>query len=342
MSGNGTSLDSISAASPGADQSTPPPIHLEVAHMLLSAAVRVFLSYCADEKALCTKTINAYRIDLHQFCTFCSRTHPNLRVVQVDKNTIIGYLKCISKDYKPKSIIRKYASIRAFFRYLEFEDIIENSPTRKIRFSVRDSCAIPRDISQHDLTALLSYMYRMLRATPSDTSAYRVYLRDTAVLELLFATGIRVSELSHLSPSDVDLHQRIIRVLGKGHKERSVPLCCEQVIAVLSAYHESAPSITRDWFFINRSGNRLTEQSIRNLVRKHGVSAGISQHITPHMFRHTCATQLLRSGMDIRGIQGILGHSSVTTTQIYTHLSTRSQRENIERYHPRSSLPICP
>jgi len=309
--------------------------------MLLISAIREFTSFCATEKGLSNKTINAYRTDLNQFLSFTHTFDAELHVHNLDKEIILSYLSSISDIYKPQSITRKYASIRALFNYIEYEDIISHNPIRKIRFQVRKPRTLPRDIPSHEVHKLLTHLYDRLHSHTPPSSAYYNYIRDICAIELLYSTGIRVSELSHARRADIDLQQGFIRVLGKGQRERVIPICCAQVVDILQIYDSHAASACNDrtWFLLNRSGRRLSEQSIRNIVSKHCRSAGIDQHVTPHMFRHACATQLLRNGMDIRGIQAVLGHSSITTTQIYTHFCPLTQRQSIELCHPRRAIP---
>ena len=165
-------------------------------------------------------------------------------------------------------------------------------------------------------------------------------LRNLAVLELLFATGLRVSELCSLRPNDINLKNGEIRIWGKGSRERMVYIGNPESLTILKQYEKAfAPKIqTANWFFINRLGSRLSEQSVRNMVTDYTQRALVQEHVTPHMFRHTFATLLLEEDVDIRYIQDILGHSSITTTQIYTHVSQNKQKSILKKKHPRNKI----
>jgi integrase/recombinase XerD len=166
--------------------------------------------------------------------------------------------------------------------------------------------------------------------------------RDTAVLETLFATGARVSEICHLRPEDVDLDDGWVRILGKGGKERVVQICDPAIIAALRGYQASREAVlpSETYFFLNRCGRRLSEQSVRTLLRRHAAQAGVGVPVRPHLLRHSVATLLLEEGVDIRHIQHLLGHSSIATTQIYTHVNARNQREVLTSKHPRRRLRV--
>lgn len=172
--------------------------------------------------------------------------------------------------------------------------------------------------------------------------AKKVALRNALILELLFATGMRISELCTLTTEQIDFNDYIIKIYGKGSKERLIQICNQNVQALLKRYKDAfeCEITTNRFFFINRLGNRLSEQSVRNMITNYAIGAEVPLHITPHMFRHSFATLLLEEDVDIRYIQQMLGHSSITTTQIYTHTSINKQKNILSTKHPRNKLEI--
>jgi len=310
--------------------------------MELLEATGIFLDYNEFERGLSQKTIRAYCSDLCQYADMASKASMPITIEDIGKEEIRAYLKCITDKFKPKTAKRKMATLKAFFRFLECEDYIDNNPFRKIRIQIKEGLVLPRSIAPKDVKRLFRKVYLLRRSCLTKTARYLELSRDIAILELLFATGMRVSEVSGLKPADIDLGQGRLHVLGKGSRERTIPFCSNHARNALAEYWGLFDNSThqRTWFFLNRLGNRLSEQSIRFMVRKHARGAGIETHVTPHMFRHTVATELLRNGMSIRSIQCLLGHSSIQTTQIYTHVDYRSQRRDIRRYHPRKHMDI--
>lgn len=292
-----------------------------------------FLYYCANRKALSDKTIKAYSIDLNQFCDF-AESH-------FDKEIICAYITFLHKKYKPKTVKRKIASLKAFTRYLTIEEIIEINPFSKIDISFREPIVLPKTIPFNILNAVLSAAYTELKNAKT-TYSYKQYLRDIAVMEILFATGARVSEICTLRTEATDLENHIIKIFGKGSKERIIQIENPDVLKILSEYYAAfTDDIEKTGYvFINKLHKRLTEQSVREIINKYAFLSGCSVHITPHMFRHSFATMLLEEDVDIRYIQKILGHSSITTTQIYTHVSMSKQKEILSVKHPRNKISI--
>lgn len=188
---------------------------------------------------------------------------------------------------------------------------------------------------------LLKYAYQ--RKTLAITVyQYRTCLRDIAVLELLFATGMRISELCSIKPDCINLEDGTIKIYGKGAKERILQIGNTDVLAAVREYGEAFSNTigSSNCFFVNRLGHQLSDQSIRNMINQYADLAGIGQHITPHMFRHSFATLLLEEDVDIRYIQQLLGHSSITTTQIYTHVTLNKQRDILTTKHPRNKIKV--
>ena len=295
-----------------------------------------YLEYCEYQKNLSPHTLKAYRIDLSQFIQFMRETDEEL-----SKSSLSSYYVHLHKEYKPKSVKRKIACLKAFCGWLEYEEIIEQNPFSKLKIKYQEPRLLPRTIPINVIQTLLSAAYKNLE-TARTAYQSRSALRNTAVLELLFATGIRVSELCSLGEGDIDLVNMSVRVLGKGSKERVIQIGNPQVLQILKRYQAvySKAISESGFFFVNRNNRRLSEQSVRFMINKYVEQQGISLHITPHMFRHSFATLLLEEDVDIRYIQQLLGHSSIVTTQIYTHVATSKQRDILTVKHPRNKLVI--
>ena len=311
----------------------------------INSLIEEFLSHCKHEKNLSSKTIKAYETDLTQFRKFIFRLLGNrAKVTKIGKAEIKSYITHLTGKYAIKSTKRKIATTKAFFNYLEFDDKIPSNPFRKVRLKLREPFRIPEVLNLRELKRIFRVVYK-LKATVSNKHSYlyKCIVRDIAVLELLFATGIRVGELCNLKHSTVNLVQGYIKVKGKGNKERIVQLCNPELLNALEKYRQlSHPtgSGSSNHFFQNRLSKPLSEQSVRFMVKKYVTEAKINKAITPHSFRHTFATMLLEEGVDIKYIQKILGHSSIMTTQIYTHVSNRKQKEILAEKHPRNRLHL--
>lgn len=297
-----------------------------------------YLKYCRYEKGLSEKTIKAYRIDLAQFSSFLGKS-----LLNCEKGDMQGYLSSLHGCYKVKSMKRKIASLKAFYNYLECEDIIEQNPFVKLRVKLHEPFLLPKTIPLTNIDLILQCAYKSMDAQTSMQSySYKSNLRDIAILELLFATGMRVSELCSISTETIDMNNGTIRIYGKGAKERIIQIGNPDVRAAVEKYYEAFSEQIQGtgWLFVNRLGNHLSDQSVRNMINTYATRAGIEQHITPHMFRHSFATLLLEEDVDIRYIQQLLGHSSITTTQIYTHVTSKKQRDILATKHPRNKITI--
>lgn len=301
--------------------------------MNLQKNIIVYLRYCAEQKTLSSKTIKAYKIDLTQFAAFSKGVFT--------RNSLSKYISHLHKQFKPKTAKRKIASLKAFAHYLMMQDIISVNPFDKIDVSFREPMVLPKTIPFNIIEKILSNAYESLQHCRSDYSR-RSSVRDIAVLEVLFATGARVSEICTLTPDAVDLSNHTIKIFGKGSKERIIQIENTDVLNALNKYYKAFHEdiLTAGFFFVNKLHYRFTEQSVRAMINKHVNAIGYEKHITPHMFRHSFATLLLEEDVDIRYIQKILGHSSITTTQIYTHVSTAKQKEILAVKHPRNKIII--
>lgn len=296
-----------------------------------------YLVACKYQKGLDAKTIKAYRIDLSQFILFTGQEEINLT-----RSGMLGYISDLHQKYKPRTIRRKIASVKAFCGYLEYEELITENPFTKLQLKLNTPLILPRTIPFSVIEAILATAYQQGQQEGLSEKQHKAWLRDIAVLELLFATGMRVSELCALKPSDVNLTEGEVKIYGKGAKERLVQIGNSAVLAALQTYKvQNYPAIEHTgMFFVNRLGNPLSDQSVRNIVTKYTQLAGEELHITPHMFRHSFATLLLEEDVDIRYIQRLLGHSSIVTTQIYTYVSSRKQRDILSTKHPRNKVHI--
>lgn len=294
--------------------------------------VEHYLEFCQYRKELNKNTLKAYAIDLRQFLTY-------IQEKALVKNKIEEYITKLHKEYKQKTVKRKIASIKAFYGYLEEEERIkEENPFAKIHIKFKETESLPRIIPRKEIEKLLNSMYKVAKDLKTDGVIYR----DLSIVELFFATGARVYEISHLKRQDIDLDSGMIKIMGKGGKERYVQVGNDDVLCILRKYYKKYKMQIEEsgTFFVNRLGKRFTEQSIRNMLRKYLKLAKISIHITPHMFRHSVATYLLEEGVDIMYIQKLLGHSSIKTTQIYLHVSLKKQMEILKEYHPRNKMKI--
>lgn len=301
----------------------------------LNEVIPNYINHCQHEKGLDPKTLKAYNTDLTQFYAFYSASE-----TKGYKEVLQSYIASLHNTYASKSINRKVASLQAFFSYLEYEEVLEPNPFSKMRVKIRPPLILPRTIPLSVLTTLLQYSYKHSSSLRKDTYEYRASLRDIAVLELLFASGMRISELCCLHDTDIDLFEGTVRIFGKGAKERLIQVGNQAVLSALQSYYSAFSSEIQDtgWFFVNRLGNRLSDQSVRIMINNYCQLAGIKQHITPHMFRHSFATYLLEEDVDIRYIQQLLGHSSIVTTQIYTHVTSKKQRDILLTKHPRNKI----
>ncbi len=309
--------------------------------MLIKPAIEQFLVACRCEKGLSMRTLKAYAIDLSQYAGHVDGSEHG--DVFFGPEALRQYVRLLRERCKPRSVRRKLATLKAFFRFLEYHSLIKRSPFHQMQLKLPQATVLPRTIPTGHLARLIEHLYGAKRdATARNRSYFRVLTRDIAILETLFSTGMRVGEVSSLRRDQVDLDGNWIRVVGKGAKERLVPICSDPTRRALTDYvalftdHLQPTS----QFFQNRLRHRLSEQSIRNIVHKYARRADLRMHVTPHMFRHTIATMLLQQGVDIRQIQHLLGHSSILTTQIYTHILPDAQRITLESKHPRRLLPV--
>lgn len=301
--------------------------------MDLQEIINAYIKFCAEQKTLSPKTTKAYQTDLQQFADYTNSIF--------DREHIQGYITQLHKSFKPKTAKRKIASLKAFTHYLMVQDIISANPFDKIETSFREPLLLPKTIPFNIISAILSTAYCSLDSCRTDHSR-KCVLRDIAVLEILFATGARVSEICTLTPGEIDLENHTLKIYGKGSKERIIQIENPDVLKALSNYSSAFQDdiSCAGFFFVNKLKHRLSEQSVRAMINRYTNAVGYERHVTPHMFRHSFATLLLEEDVDIRYIQKILGHSSITTTQIYTHVAMAKQKEILSIKHPRNKIKI--
>lgn len=302
----------------------------------LNDYIMEYLEYCEYRKRLDLKTLKAYRIDLNQYNSFSSKIPEYLSKECVDR-----FITSLHKQYKPKTVKRKIASLKAFFHYMEYKELLNDNPFTKLDIRFREAKLLPKTIPFHSIQKLLSTIYEQKEQAKS-TYRLRCCIRDIAVIELLFATGMRISELCSLKPTDIDLTSNNILIYGKGAKERILQIGNIEVISALNLYQATFEKeiAACGYFFVNRLQNKLSDQSVRFMINHYTKLADIDQHITPHMFRHSFATLLLEQDVDIRYIQQMLGHSSISTTEIYTHVSNNKQKDILVHKHPRNLMKV--
>lgn len=299
--------------------------------MNVQQTLKGYLDYCEFRKELNQKTLKAYRIDLKQYFDF-------VEVLKPSKEKIEEYITQLHKDFKQKTVKRKIASMKAFYNYLEEEEVLTENPFRRIHVKFKETVRLPRVIPRNEIEQLLNYMYKCRLKNRGN----KFILRDIAVVEMFFATGARVYEISNICWDCVDLNSGLIRIMGKGGKERYIQIGEPEVLELLRQYYEKNEVQIRrcGYFFVNNRGHRYTEQSIRLMLKKYVSDAGLERHITPHMFRHSFATYLIEEGVDVSCVQQILGHSSIKTTQVYIHVAAERQAEILRLKHPRRKMRI--
>ncbi len=293
----------------------------------MTGAIQAFLRHLKDERNASPHTLRAYEADLTQFCGFLrDELGGQPRAGEVDHLLIRGFLAHLHRSgLKKTSAARKLATLRTFFRFLCREGVLERNPARALA-SPRLERRIPSHLEESEMTSLLEI-----------EAADDLALRARAILELLYATGVRCAELVGLDLAEVDLEARMLRVLGKGRKERVVPFgsrAKEALLAYLPARHRLRPR--GNALFVNARGGRLSDRAVRRILDKRLSEVALSRRISPHALRHSFATHLLQRGADLRSIQELLGHVSLSTTQRYTHVNARYLLEIYEKAHPRA------
>ncbi len=294
-----------------------------------------FLTYLSAERGCSENTISAYRVDLDQFREYLQRRYggdDDLLWRRVEKQDIISYIMYLKGDreYAAATSARKVAAIRSFFHFLVGEGLIRDDPTATLD-SLRVKKHLPRPMTVEQVTRLLT--------EPTKLTSHKG-LRDQAILELLYATGMRVSELVALKVDDVNLASASVRCWGKGSKERVIPIH-QRAVASLREYLDRARAhfvkdADEESLFLNMRGRSLTRQGLWLIFKEYVDKAGLSDDVTPHTLRHSFATHMLDRDADLINVQKLLGHTSISTTQVYTHVSSERLREAYDDSHPRA------
>ena len=288
-----------------------------------------YLHYLKVERGLSENTINSYGIDLKLFLEYLRENEiPSFK--QVNKEVIVNYMQSEKNNNKANSsILRSVSSLRKFFQYLAQEKIIEKDPMLLID-TPKKKQHLPQVLTKEEVEKLLR----------SPNTGQVLGLRDRVMLELMYATGLRISEIINLKLEDLHLTMGTLQTLGKGHKERIVPVGDEAIKWVNRYLEEARPKLLKqkrsNYLFLNFHGNNLTRQGVWKNLKAEVRKAGIQKNITPHTLRHSFATHILENGADLRIVQKLLGHADISTTQIYTHLSNKQLADIYNRAHPRA------
>lgn len=295
-----------------------------------------FLNHLATQKGFSSNTVEAYRNDLSQLASYIEEQAVakgySAAWSSVDRNLLIGYILDLKeRGYASATVARKVAAMKSFFDFLVSEGILKADPTENLS-SPRVGKSLPKALSVRDLEALLN--------EPAKSSSVEA-MRDKAMLELMYACGMRVSELVSMNVADLDLSAGFVRCFGKGSKERVIPIH-DKAIGALEVYLAKArPALLRDTdekaLFLNRRGERLTRQGFWLILKAYVKAAGITADVTPHTLRHSFATHMLRGGADLRAVQELLGHANISSTQVYTHLTSEHVHQAYEKAHPRAT-----
>ena len=300
----------------------------------MKQAVEQFLNYTTVERGLSPNTIAAYRNDLTQFVDFLQGRDSSLQGngswKRIGTDALTAFvLDLHERGYSDKTKTRKVASTKALFGFLLEEGVIDKNPMEDFA-SPGVGESLPETLSVEEVEALLSV----------EEAATPMSIRDHAIIEIMYATGVRVSELVSLDIDDVDLDENFVRCMGKGSKERIIPVHDEAVEAVRVYLQDGRESLAGPAagraLFVSRKGGRLTRQALWLILKSRAQAAGIERKITPHTLRHSFATHLLIGGAQLRHVQELLGHASITTTQVYTHLTSEHVRAQYESSHPRA------
>ncbi len=295
----------------------------------MDQASQRFLDYMLVERGLSQNTIASYGRDIAQFADFSSEMDV-VTVSDITEELLTAFLARLNRNgYARTSVARKLAAIRAFLQFLQREGDVERDPAELVE-NPKPPKPLPKTLTENEITRLLG------RPDMSEPNG----VRDKAMLETLYATGLRVSELIGLRTDDVNLAVGFLRCTGKGSKERVVPIG-EVATEAIKLYLDKArgrfsKGVRSEYLFLTKRGGPMTRVAFWKIVKKYAVAAGITKHITPHVLRHSFATHLLEHGADIRSIQEMLGHASVATTQVYTHVTRERLRSVYKKSHPRA------
>ena len=284
--------------------------------------ISTYLDYCKTHKRLSSHTIRAYKNDLMQF-------------YNSDYDNVESYIEQLTRsNIKTNTLRRKIACIKVFYNYLKYQNIIEENPFNQLRFQFRTEKILPKTIPYDILKSIFLYLEQRVVLSKTDYQKQHAE-RNLLIISLLLSTGIRISELCHIHLKDINLSNKTLHIIGKGKKERILFLGDQKTFNLLETYINKTRNESNDFLFPGKYPLKpLSEQSVRLVIKRIVEQNNFSRSITPHMFRHSFATMLLDSDVDIRYIQQILGHSSISITQIYTHVSHSKQKEILSSFNP--------
>lgn len=288
--------------------------------------ISTYLDYCKTHKRLSSHTIRAYKNDLMQF-------------YNSNYDNVESYIEELTQsNIKTNTLRRKIACIKVFYNYLKYQNIIEENPFNQLRFQFRTEKILPKTIPYSILKNIFLYLEQRVVISKTDFQKQKAE-RNLLIISLLLSTGIRISELCHIHLKDINLSNKTLRIIGKGKKERILFLGDQTTFNLLETYINKNGKESNDFLFPGKhSPKPLSEQSVRLILKRIVEQNSLSKTITPHMFRHSFATMLLDNDVDIRYIQQILGHSSISVTQIYTHVSHSKQKEILSSFNPISVI----
>ena len=288
--------------------------------------ISTYLDYCKTHKRLSSHTIRAYKNDLMQF-------------YNSDYDNVESYIEQLTQsNIKTNTLRRKIACIKMFYNYLKYQNIIEENPFNQLRFQFRTEKILPKTIPYNILKNIFLYLEQRVVISKTDYQKQKAE-RNLLIISILLSTGIRISELCHIHLKDINLSNKTLHIIGKGKKERILFLGDQKTFNLLETYINKTRNESNDFLFPGKhSPKPLSEQSVRLILKRIVEQNSLSKTITPHMFRHSFATMLLDNDVDIRYIQQILGHSSISVTQIYTHVSHSKQKEILSSFNPISAI----
>lgn len=302
----------------------------------LNIIITEFINFTQSTKNLSPKTTTAYKSDLNDFANYIGHK-------SIDEETILNYVQNLSQTRKLKdsTICRKLIVLKMFFQFLQAHNYIECNYFSIQNFKFKRERKLPKTISIKETTKLLSYSASLAAITKSDFEKWKS-IRNLALIDILVSTGIRIAEASNITMEDIVISERTILIHGKGRKQRLIYISCPQTWQNLSQWikYRSKRATKTNNLFVNRYGEKISIHGIEYIYNSLKNGANISSHSTPHYLRHTFATNLLANGADLRSVQEILGHSSVSTTEIYTEVTTKRKRQVLNKYNFRNRLQL--
>lgn len=302
-----------------------------------SIAITDFKLYLKIERGLSQHSIDNYAYDIQKLISFIDDSEKDISPININHHTISDFIYHISKEVKPRSQARIISGLRSFFNYLIFENYRKDNPVEQIE-APRLGRKLPDTLSTKDIDNLIAAI-----DLTREFNGVRIGERDKVMLETLYSCGLRVSELTNLKISDLFFEEGFIKVTGKGNKQRFVPInqssqkMIERYIAEVRSQIDTQPQF-KDTLFLNNRGRQLTRAMVFTIIKNLAKDVNLKKNISPHTFRHSFATHLLENGADLRAIQLMLGHESITTTEIYMHLDRSHLKEVLTKFHPRRNV----